>query len=215
MWRMSLRRCLLVVVLGIVPSSVSATPITLDFESLTEFTSVTTEFAGVTFSNATVLAAGSTLNEFELPPHSGQNVVFDDGGAMSIMFAGTVSSFGGYFTYFMPLTITAFDASHNAIATASSTFGTNLGLSGDPGSAPNELLTLSSAIGISSILISGDPGGGSFVMDDATYDTAGTVAPVPEPGTISLLTLGLVSMAGRRLTRLRREASQRQRARTT
>jgi len=193
---------------------VSAAPITLDFESLTELTSVTTQFSGVTFSNATVLTAGSTLNEFELPPRSGQNVVFDDGGAMSIEFANAISSFGGYFTYFMPLTITAFDAAHNTIATVSSAFATNLRLSGDASSLPNELLTLSSAIGISSILVSGDPAGGSFVLDDVTYDTP-TGTPVPEPGTISLLALGLVSMAAGRLTRIRRETSPRQRTVTT
>ena len=42
----------------------------IDFESLTDSNSVTTQFAGVTFQNALVLTAGLSLNESEFPPQS-------------------------------------------------------------------------------------------------------------------------------------------------
>ncbi len=173
-------------------SQTEAAPVTLDFEGLSEFTTVTTQFPGVTFSNATVLTAGSSLNEFEFPPFSGQNVVFDDGGAMTVSFATAITSFSGYFTYTVPLTLTAFDASNNAIASVSSSFGSNLALSGELGSLPLELLSLSSATGFFSVLISGDAFGGSFVVDDVTFETPSTSTPVPEPGTFSLLASGVV-----------------------
>ena len=81
--RIPLRLVVLAVTLLALPSSLFADPIKIDFESLTELDSVSTQFLGLTFSNAAVLTAGSSLNEIELPPHSGLNAVFDDGGAAS------------------------------------------------------------------------------------------------------------------------------------
>jgi len=154
--------------------------------NLGDSTTLTTQFPGLIFSDATVISAGISLNEFELPPHSGTNVVFDDGGPMTISFASPVLSFGGYFTYEEPLTIDAFNASSTQVATATSLFSTNDALFGDPGSSPNEFIEASFASGISSVTITGDPAGTSFVLDDATYTTAAPAA-VPEPGTAFLL----------------------------
>ena len=69
-----------------------------------------------------------------------------------------------------------------------SLFSNNEALSGDPGSNPNEFLRISFAGGISSVTITADPVGGSFVLDDATYIT--TSAAVPEPSSWQLLLLG-------------------------
>ncbi|MGI0134777.1 MAG: hypothetical protein ACREBW_07470, partial [Candidatus Micrarchaeaceae archaeon] len=128
----------------------------LNFESLGDGVSVTTQFSGLTFSNTIALTAGISLDEFEFPPHSGSVVVSDDGGPIGITFAAPVTTFGGYFTYAEPLTLTAFDASSTAVDSATSAFSNNMGLSGDPGSSPNELLSLSFAGGISSVLLEGD-----------------------------------------------------------
>jgi hypothetical protein len=46
--------------------------IVLNFEGLPDGTVVTTQFAGMVFSNATVATGGISLNEFEFPPHSGR-----------------------------------------------------------------------------------------------------------------------------------------------
>jgi hypothetical protein len=81
-----------------------------------------------------------------------------------------------------------FDSSLNPIGTASSAFLSNLALSGDPGSAPNEFIGLDFAAGISRIVVTGDPGGFSFVVDDLTF----TPSAVPEPGTVPLLLAGVV-----------------------
>jgi len=176
-----------------VPAFLRADVTVLDFEGFPDSTPLTTQYPGVTFSDATVISAGISLNEFELPPHSGTNVVFDDGGPMSISFASPVLSFGGYFTYYEPLTLQAFDASDTQVASASSAYSINVGCDpgspptclGDPGSSPNECLQVAFPGGVSSVTITGDPAGTSFVMDDATYTTP--AATVPEPVSLILL----------------------------
>ncbi len=176
----------------------------LDFEGFPDSTSLTTQYPGITFSNATVISAGITLNEFELPPHSGTNVVFDDGGPMTISFASPVLSFGGFFTYYEPLTLQAFDASNTLVASATSAFSINVGCDpgpsclGDTGSSPNEFLQVGFPSGISSVTITGDPAGTSFVLDDATITTA--AASVPEPSSIILFlsVLGGLALAARK-----------------
>jgi hypothetical protein len=161
----------------------------ITFEDLNDGDSVTTQYAGVTFSNAVVLTAGISLDEFELPPESGVNVVLDNGGPITLVFDAPVLSFGGYFTYAEPLTVDGFDATDTLIASADSTFNSNLGLSGDPGSTPNEFIEVSNAAGISSVTITGDPGGFSFALDNATI-TSLPQTNVPEPTELCLLLAG-------------------------
>lgn len=151
----------------------------LTFEGFADGTSLTNQYSGLAFANATIISAGITLNEIEFPPHSGTNVVFDDGGPISINFASPILSFSGFFTYAVPLTLTGFDALNNPATSAASTFFSNLALSGDSGSTPNEFLWVSLAGGISRMTITGDQAGSSFVFDNATV----TSAAVPEPGT--------------------------------
>jgi hypothetical protein len=180
-----------------------ADPIVIDFEGLNDGDSVTTQFAGVTFSDAAVLTAGISLNELEFPPHSGSNVVYDAGGPMTIAFAAPILSFGGYFTYAEALSLDAFDASSDLVASTSSAFDSNLALSGDPGSSPNEFLEVTFATGISSVTITGDPAGGSFVLDDATITPFGSPATVPEPGTSVPLAVAAIALGA--VFRRRRE----------
>jgi len=187
------------------PTASWASVITIDFEGLLDSDLVTTQFAGVSFTNATVLTAGISLNEFEFPPSSGVNVVFDQGGPIQIVFATPVSSFSAFFTYAAPLTLTAFNGSNVEVASVSSAFMSNLALSGEFGSAPNELLQLSFAGGISSITIEGDPAGGSFVMDDLNAIQIDDSSVVPEPTSFVLALTGLSGLIVRR--RIRRAGS--------
>jgi hypothetical protein len=173
------------------PASLVAGTITLDFEAFSDSTSLTTQYPGVIFSDATVITAGITLNEFEFPPHSGSNVVFDDGGPISFSFATPVLSFGGYFTYAEPLTLAGFNATTTQAATTLSAFSSNLALSGELGSTPNEFLQVSFAGGISSVTITADLAGGSFALDDATYTTT---SGVPEPGSLFLFLIGAAGL---------------------
>ena len=180
----------------------AAAPVALDFESFPDGTLLTNQYAGVVFSNAQILSAGASLNEQEAPPHSGVNVVSDDGGPMSLVFTTPVTSFGGYFNYNSPLTLDAYDASSTLIGSAQSLFTDNFALSGDAGSSPNELIELSPVGDISSIIITGNPGGGSFTLDDASFTPLTTPLPpaVPEPNPGMLLLVGLVTLAARRRT---------------
>ena len=167
-----------------------ATPVVYGFDAFNDGDLLTSLGGGVTLSNTTVIQAGLSLNETEFPPRSGSNVVFDSGGPITIDFASPVFSVGGYFSYVVGLTFSAYDIANGLLGTDFSAFSVNTALSGDVGSAPNEFLGFSSAGGlIARVVITGDPLGGLFTLDDLTVD-AGTT--LPEPQTLALV-LGLLS----------------------
>lgn len=150
-----------------VPEPLDAGALTFNFEGFPDRTILTVQYAGIAFTNGIILSAGVTLNEFEFPPHSGSNITSDNGGPITIGFAARFQSFSGYFTYGVPITIQAFDASDNLLAAAASRFSNNEALSGVTGSQPNELLAVSSsAANIAKVVITGAAGGTSFTMDD-------------------------------------------------
>jgi hypothetical protein len=193
----------LLTVLAVRPCT--AVPITIDFEGFADGTPVVSQYSNLTFSQATIATAGISLNELDFPPHSGDNVVLDDGGALTIAFAAAISEFSGFFTYSSPITLSAYDASHSLLAVIASDFSNNTGTSGDPGSAPNEFMQLSVA-GISFVTVAGDPSGDSFVLDDASYITSDEPPPagVPEPGTLTLMGVAAATGVAERLARRRR-----------
>ena len=165
---------------------------TIGFEQFTDSEILTNQIPGLTFSNTIVLTAGISLNEFEFPPHSGGNVVSDDGAPIVISFASPVFSFSGFFTYTVPLALAGFDSGHHELASAHSLFSSNLAISGDPGSSPNEFLQIGSIQGISEVDITGAVQGGSFAMDDIS-------SSVPEPRSAFFLLAGLAALlAGRK-----------------
>lgn len=172
------------------------------FEGFADSTALTNQIPGLTFTNATVLTAGVSLNEIDFPPHGGSNVIIDNGGPMSIAFSTPQTSVGGYFTYSVALTFSAYDSSNLLLGSVTSAFSGN---SVSTGNAPNEFLSL--AFGdISKITILGDISGRSFVMDDLTFSAGSPQASVPEPAAISFLGAGMLLLTsfGRRRVRLRR-----------
>ncbi|MEF8770612.1 PEP-CTERM sorting domain-containing protein [Candidatus Accumulibacter contiguus] len=177
-------------------ASTNALALSIDFETLTDEAAVTNQFAGVTFSNATARKAGFSLNEADFPPHSGNFVASDEGGPMTLLFSSPVTQVSAFFTYAAPLTLTAWDAFDAFLGSTLSAFSTNAALSGDPGSSPNEFLELASASGISKLTISGDAGGGSFVLDDLSFTPK--ALPVPEPATAALTAIALAGLLARR-----------------
>lgn len=163
----------------------------LNFDGLVDSTSITNQFQGVTFQNATAISAGITLNEFEFPPHSGSNVAFDSGGPITISLSAPVQSFAGYFTYSVPVTIQAFGNSGTLLVSASSRYSSNETLSGVAGSSPNELIQLASGSGISKVVITGSAAGTSFVLDDATVSTA-SVCNISQDSSVSVVDVQLI-----------------------
>jgi hypothetical protein len=204
-----LRSALLVAGLACMATPVSAAPITIDFEALTEFTDVGALLAGATFTNATVLTAGTSLNDFDFPPQSGTNVVFDTAETMRIDFDTAVSSVSAYITYVAAVTFSAYDSSDNLITSVLSSFPANFVTSGV--GAPNELIQLGSTSAISYVTLSASAFGGSFTLDDLTFDTiegggGDPNPPIPEPATVTLVLLGAAVAAGRQKLRARRQA---------
>jgi hypothetical protein len=165
--------------------------VTLNFEGLAEWTSVTNQYAGVTFSGATVLTAGMSLNELEFPPFSGVNVVLDSGGPITGQFTIPVSNFGAHYTYNSQLTLTVWDTSNALLGSLNSSYSANTALSGNPGSVPNEFLSMSFASGISRFEIVGNSSGSSFVMDDFQFTP---IVPPTVPDASALL-LGAMGMS--------------------
>lgn len=184
------------------PASATA----INFDSLSDLDAVTTQFSGLTFSNTTAATAGITLNEFEFPPRSGANVVFDNGGAITIVFEGLQTTVGGFFTYAAQLTFTGFDVLNFVVGIDTSDFNSNLAISGDPGSSPNEFLEVLFAGGIKKVTIQGDLTGDSFTLDDLTF--TGQITSVPSPATVVLIGVGLAGLfGGRRIRELRNKSS--------
>jgi hypothetical protein len=180
----------------------------IDFENfpgtnnpIPDSTVLSYQYPGIIFSNAITYKAQFTLDEAEFPPHSGVNVASDFGGPIGITFNIPVTFFSGFFTYSTSLTIQGFDAMGAPIGTlmAMSKFSNNEQVSGDSGSAPNELIQIGSmmagATPFSFVQLTGSPSGGSFTVDDVTYTT------VPEPTTFFLVfgSILFIVVFGRRL----------------
>ncbi len=51
--------------------------VTLNFEGFPDSVILTTQYPGVTFTNAIILTSGISLNEFEFPPRLAANIVLD------------------------------------------------------------------------------------------------------------------------------------------
>jgi hypothetical protein len=167
--------------LALFASTVLYAQTSITFDTLNDGDVVTTQYSGVTFSNAQVLRSGFSLNEIDFPAHSGANAITDASGPISIAFSAPVSNFSGYFTHAKPITITAFDGTGNQLAVTTSTKN-NAAVSGD-GSAPNELLSLAAG-NIAKVVISGSLAGNSVVADDISY-ASGTGSP----GALQLITV--------------------------
>jgi large repetitive protein len=163
------------------PAALPGNTTLLDYEGFNDGAPLTTQYTGITFANAVILQSGVSLNEFEFPPHSGTNVVSDQGGPMTISFSAPASSVSAFFTYSTGLTIKGYDSTNTLVATATSHFTNNQALSGAAGTSPNDSIQISYASGLSKIVITGSPSGGSFTMDDSVITAVGVTPPPLTP----------------------------------
>jgi hypothetical protein len=198
------------------PLAVSATLI--DFENfpgtnnpIPDSTVLNTQYAGLTFANTIIYKAQYTLDEAEFPPHSGVNVASDFNGPIFITFATPITFFSGFFTYSTKLTVEALDNMAAPIGglVAMSKFNNNEQVSGDSGSASNELIQIGStaagSMPFNFVELEGGLSGGSFTVDDINYSAA---AGAPEPSTFFLIAGSTLFLAiGRKRKRIRLRSS--------
>jgi hypothetical protein len=163
----------------------------INFDGLVDGEDITNQFSEVLFQNAMIATSGFSLNEFQFPPMSGANVAFDSAGPITLDFASPVKILSAYFTYSTPLRLYAFDMALNLVETSLSLYSQNLAQSGDPGSSPNELISISYSAGVKRLIIEGSAAGSSFTMDDLYF----SVQNIPAPQTVLLLFLGMGLLA--------------------
>lgn len=166
-------------------NGLNALAMTYDFEAFNDNYNLTNDMVGLTFSNSLVFSAGISLNEYDFPPHSGQNVVTPETGSdIYIAFDDPVSYIGAFFTFSDQLTLNAYSSTNTLLASVQSIGSNVLGgwedihISGE---------------GISYLSVSGVS---AFTLDDLTITGAQTV---PEPSTLFLLTTCGLFIAGFRL----------------
>jgi len=144
-------------------------PVVLNFEGFPDFTVVTNQYIsqGVTFTGATILTAGVSLNP-AFPPRSGTAVIFDFdlsfAGLMTATFTSPVTRASGYITGNTVITLTCFDGANNLLGSAS-TPGANFVTAGT-GFPPNLLLQVTSP-GIAKCTFNDH--GNSYTVDDFTF----------------------------------------------
>ena len=161
----------------------------VDFEGLSDNLSLSNEIPGLTFNGATVLTAGLSLNEFDFPPTSGENVAAALTSLLEVTFTDLMDTVSGYFTYAEPLTFSIYDTNGGLLASIQSAVASNLG--------SNELITLSGQ-GIALLRINSNS---NFTLDDLSYSKASV--PAPEPATILLLAIGAMGFGVSRFTQKR------------
>jgi len=159
-------RVLLILALLCMPLTVSA--VTLDFEDLSDMTALTDQYVsfGIAFSGGTVLEAGRSLFEEELPPHSGVMALLVEESPFVVRFSFLVDEVSLFATYDAPIILNFYDVMGNRLGGLFSAYSSNLGLSGEPGSHPNELFGFVSDAVIASVVIAIDGTIGSFTVDD-------------------------------------------------
>lgn len=154
--------------------------VTLGFDGLPDLSANVGDF-GVSFTGASVLQCGSSLNCSAYPPFSGRNIIYDTpgfGGVIAAVFdpavAGNVRKVSARITGNRSITMTAFDVNKKMLGTIS-TGGSNYVGSGT-GLPANMLLTItvpSGQLPVTSVTF--HDSGNTFTIDDFTFTKGKTV----------------------------------------
>ena len=182
-------------------------PITINFDGVADFTGAPGLYSsnGVDFSGGNVFVSavfGGGLNELEFPPRSAEGVFVNDANETTITFASAIISFQAFFTYGGPVNIGFYDSSNTLLNSLASQYLTNLAISGDPGSSPNEELSINNLSGVTYARILAT--GADFAMDDLTVvfgsgggGEGGGGPVIPEPSTVVLTGAAVVYLVVR------------------
>lgn len=156
----------------------------VDFENFSDFDSLTTEIPGLIFNDATVLTAGISLNEFDFPPHSGNNVIASFSGVLTINFDTPINLVGGFVSYADAAGVNLSLYDINNILLADAFFASPVG---PLNIVSNQFISLGVS-NISSMVVSLNSPipDNPFTIDDLTY--------VPEPATVLLISLGMIGV---------------------
>lgn len=127
---------------------------------------------GVSFTGATVLACGASLNCVPFPPFSGRNVIYDSlNGTITATFdkrvTGAVTSVSARITGNTGITMTAYDSSGQVIG-SKNTGGANYVGSGSS-IGPNRKLTLTTTPDRAIAKVTFNDHGNTFTVDDFGY----------------------------------------------
>jgi N-acetylmuramoyl-L-alanine amidase len=149
-------------------TSCSGTPITLGFDGLADLATNLNAF-GVSFTGATVLSCGGSLNCVQFPPFSGRNVIYDSGnGVITATFdpstTGPVCMVSARITGNKNITMTAYDVKNNVLGMAQ-TGGPNYVGSGG---TPNLLLSIA-ATNAPIATVTFHDSGNTYTVDDFTF----------------------------------------------
>jgi hypothetical protein len=180
--------------------SLRAATVTINFDDLNDGDVVTTQYLGVTFSNAIILTEGFSLAQEVGPARSFANVASDNGGPLQIVFSSPVAFVRGYITYLQSVTLEAFGDAAGTVSrgSATSAFSSNTADLMDPIRPPNELIEVSSALGIRSVTFTGNLAGASLTLDDLEVEELSGNVVVPEPSSGLLLAAGALALAALR-----------------
>ena len=160
--------------------------LTLGFDGLADLGTNVDAF-GITFTGATVLACGGSLNCVPFPPYSGRNVIYDQPGYSGVITAvfneaetGPVTKVSARITGNRSITMTAYDKDGNVVG-VEETGGANY-VGSDSGIAPNKLLTIDATGTSNSIVkVTMHDGGNTFTVDDFTFESNPKVV-ILDPG---------------------------------
>lgn len=152
----------------------------LGFDGLADLNTNVDDF-GVSFTGATVLACGESLNCGQFPPFSGRNVVYDDpssGGLITAtfdpLFTGNVRNVSARVTGNRNVTMTAFNKDGNILG-MDNTGGANYVGSGT-GISANKLLTITvPSTGDVIAQVNFHDSGNTYTIDDFTFTAGKTV----------------------------------------
>jgi predicted chitinase len=162
---------------------------TIDFDTLPDRSPVTGQYEsqGVTFGGGSVLSESTqSLNSPQFPPHSGNNVIYDDpslGGGLitAAPTGGDFTDVGAYVTGNVAITMTAYDSGGSVVGTQS-TGGPNYA----PDGVPNLLLEIQ-APHISYVTFNDH--GNTFTVDDFFFSAQPVIPKAVQPNYDGSLTV--------------------------